>query len=443
MSVIKGICVHPTRIAGLLLALCLPGTLVAAPEVAHWQTGNGAEVYFVASPALPMVDVRVVFDAGAARDGDRPGLARLTNGMLAEGAGDLDAGTIADRFESRGARFSNSSHRDMAVVSLRSLTDPDLLDPALETFATVITGPDFPRAALERERQRMLVALQKRAESPGGVAREAFYRALYGDHPYATLPSGTEAGIEQLDRAALQAFHRRYYVGANAVVAIVGDLDRAGAEAIAEQVVGGLPTGEHAPPVPEPGAPGPQSVAKTHPSSQTHILMGQLGMRRGDPDYFPLYVGNHILGGSGLVSRISEEVREKRGLAYSAYSHFAPMRAAGPFIVGAQTRNESAGTATEVLRETVTRFAEEGPTADELEAARKNLTGSFALQVDSNSDIVGYLGMIGFYGLPRDYLDRFIGRVEAVTLEQVRDAFRRRVHPDRMVTVTVGGGNQD
>lgn len=423
----------------LIMLLAGTGLAQAAPEIQHWQTANGAEVYFVPSPSLPMVDLRVVFDAGAARDGDHPGRAMLTNGLLAEGAGGLGADAIASRFESLGARFSNSSHRDMAVVSLRSLTAEDLLDPAVALMAQVLAAPDFPDKAFQREQRRMLAALKKRRESPGKVASQALYRAVYGDHPYAALPIGTEGGVEALTPAALRAFHERYYVANNAVVAIVGDVDRAQAEELANRVVGGLPAGEHAPPLPEAPAAEAATVHRDHPSSQTHILLGQPGMRRGDPDYFPLYVGNHILGGSGLVSRINEQVREKRGLAYSAYSRFAPMRAAGPFVVGAQTQNASAEEALGVLRETVGRFVAEGPTAEELEAAKKNITGGFALQVDSNSDIVGYLGMIGFYDLPLDYLDRFIERVRAVDREAVREAFQRRIHPERMVTVTVGG----
>jgi zinc protease len=166
--------------------------------------------------------------------------------------------------------------------------------------------------------------------------------------------------------------------------------------------------------------------------------MGQPGVRRGDPDYFALYVGNQILGGGGLVSRISEEVREKRGLSYSAYSYFLPMRADGPFVLGLQTRNDSADEALKVLRQTLVDFRNDGPTGKELEAAKRNITGGFPLKIDSNSDILGYIAMIGFYKLPLDYLDTFNGKIEAVTAKQIRDAFQRRVDPDRMVTVTVG-----
>jgi zinc protease len=176
------------------------------------------------------------------------------------------------------------------------------------------------------------------------------------------------------------------------------------------------------------------------PSSQTHLYVGQPGMRRGDPDYFPLYVGNHILGGSGLVSILMHEVREKRGLSYSTYSYFAPMAERGPMIMGLQTKNEQADEARGVLLDTLRRFVDQGPTDDELEAAVKNITGGFPLRIASNSNVVQYLAMIGFYDLPLDYLDQFNGRVMAVTKEQIRDAYQRRVHPDRLAIVLVGSG---
>jgi zinc protease len=434
------------RLAGFVLALLgflsLAPLAEANPEIQHWSTGNGARVYFVPAPELPMVDIRVVFDAGSARDGTLPGLAMLTNGMLEEGAGDQDADAIAARFDSLGANFSASSHRDMATASLRSLTDPSLLQPAMQTFALLLNRPTFPAKALERVRQQMLTGLLSEEQDPGEIARRAFYSALYGNHPYGIPPTGTKESLKNMTRQEVQDFYRRYYVGRNAVVAIVGAVSRKEAEALAETAVGQLAVGTAAPallPVPD------LAQAKTlhidYPSAQTHVLMGQPGMHRGDPDYFTLYVGNHILGGGGLVSRISEEVREKRGLSYSSYSYFLPMRADGPYILGLQTRNEKTDEALEVLRQTLVHYVEEGPTADELVAAKKNITGGFPLKVDSNSDILGYISMIGFYRLPLNYLDTFNDKIEAVSAAQIRDAFARRIHPERMVTITVGGGS--
>lgn len=423
----------------LLPGLLIGGVALANPAIQHWQTANGAQVYFVEAPELPMVDIRVVFDAGSARDGRQPGLAMLTSGMLEEGAAGLDADTIARRFEDLGAQFSAGAYRDMATVGLRSLTKEAILKPALKTFTQVLSKPDFPQKALQRVRKQMLTGLQQQEQDPGSIASRAFYGALYGNHPYAAPSEGTIASVRGMQRRDLIDFYRRYYVARNAVIAIVGALDTGEAKRTAEEVTAGLAAGSHAAELPQPAAlEQAETLHIEYPSTQTHILMGQPGVARGDADYFALYVGNHILGGSGFGSRITEEVREKRGLSYSAYSYFSPMRAAGPFVLGLQTRNDSADKALQVLRETLEKFRNEGPTAKELDAAKKNITGGFPLKVDSNSDILGYIAMIGFYGLPLDYLDNFNANIEAITLQQIRDAFQRRVDPTHMVTVTVG-----
>ncbi len=428
--------------ATILGLLALDAT--AAPQIQHWETSNGARVYFVESHELPMMQLRVVFDAGSARDpADRSGLAAFTNSMLPQGAGELDVEQIAEGFENLGAQFDGSSERDMASVQLRSLTQPDLLAPAIDLLATVLTKPSFPERSLERERQRALTALRQERQSPRDLVQRTFYDNLYGTHPYAHYPSGTEAGLTALAHADLVEFHRRYYVGANAVVAIVGDLRPKEARRMAEQVVGGLPRGERASVVPPvPARQTADDVRVQFPSTQSHLLVGQPGLKRGDPDYFPLYVGNYILGGGGLVSRISEEIREKNGLAYSAYSYFVPMREFGPFIIGLQTKNTQAERAVSLARETLRTFMADGPSAMELEAAKQHLTGSFPLRIDSNAKIAEYLAMIGFYGLPLTYLQEFNANIEAVTIDRIRDAFRRRVHPDTMLTVIVGNPQQ-
>ena len=430
---------HIKPLITLCVALLLSGIASANPDIQHWQTSNGAQVYFVPAPELPMVDIRVTFNAGSARDADQPGLAMLTNGMLEEGAGALDANTIAEQFDRLGANTSFDSLRDMATASLRSLNDEKLLTPAVETFALLLQKPSFPSAALERVRKQMLVGLRHESQSPGDLGSKAFFQALYGDHPYSSPSSGTMKSVLTLSREDIEAFHQRYYVGRNAVIAIVGAVDRQRAEALAEQVVGALPAGEKAPAVPAVAMLEEASEQHIeHPSTQTHILLGQPGMRRGDADYFALYVGNHILGGSGLTSRISEEIREKRGLSYSAYSYFSPMAAEGPYLLNLQTKTESRDEALSVLRETLQRFIDEGPSEKELIASKKNITGGFALNIDSNKDILGYIAMIGFYRLPLDYLDTFIERVNAVTVGQIHDAFKRRIQPHKMALVTVG-----
>lgn len=424
-----------------VFAAYLSTTVLATPQIQNWTTANGARVYYIEAPELPMVDVRVVFDAGSARDGRLPGLALLTNGLLDSGIKGQDEEALAAHFEDLGAQYSASALRDMALVQLRSLTDEKLLVPALETFSQIVSTPKFPNKVLRRERERLLVGLKAKQESAGDLASDAFYAALYPQHAYGRPTEGTSASLKAITNEQLREFHRRYYVANNAVIAIVGAVDRKRAAAIAEQISSPLERGQAAAPLPA-VAPVNKAIEQRikHASSQSHILMGQTGMVRGDADYMALYVGNHILGGSGFGSRIMSEIREKRGLAYSAYSYFLPMRQPGPFMLGLQTRNDQVDIAKQVLNQTLTKFVEQGPTEQELSASKKNITGGFPLRIDSNKDLVEYAAMIGFYGLPLDYLDSFNRQVEAVTVEHIRDAFQRRVKPGQMVSVIVGNG---
>lgn len=412
---------------------------MAIPDIQHWIAPSGARVYFVQTDVLPIVDVEVVFDAASSRDGQLHGIASLTNGLLLEGAGAMDATELAEQTESIGAKLSTGSLRDMATVSLRSLSEPAKLDQALGVMELVLSQPSFTQDALDRDRNAMLVALKARQQNAGNVAEDAFYRALYGKHPYAIGPQGTEESIKRITREDVERFYHRYYVAKNATVAIVGDIDRAQAEAIAQRLTHGLPEGERPKPLPEPGLPNDAKLVRIEfPSTQTHILAGQPSVTRGDPDYFPLYVGNYVLGGGGFASRLMEEVREKRGLSYSVYSAFTPMAQKGPFQLGLQTANDQAGEALSVLMDNVRRFREQGPTKEELKKAILNITGSFPLTIDSNADILSYLAVIGFYDLPLDYLATFNDQVRAVTVAAVKDAFWRRVHPDRLVTIVLG-----
>ena len=425
-----------------LSALLLFGGQIAwaTPDLRNWQTGTGSRVWFVESRELPMVDVRLIFDAGAAREpAGKNGLAALVNGLLDEGADGLDATDISFEFERLGAQYSAASGYDYASVSLRSLTDPALLAPALLNLRRVVTAPAFPARAVERQKQRTRIGIERKRQSPGDIARDAYQAAIYRDHPYAHPSAGTQESVASLGRADVVNFHRNYYSAGNARLVIVGDLDEEQAIALAEELTAGLARGQAQGPLPavEPLEQG-KTIRIEHPSSQVHILLGQPGVKRGDPDYFPLYVGNHVLGGGGFVSRLYDEIREKRGLSYGAYSYFAPRREAGPFTASLQTRGGQEDRALQVMLETIREFIGQGPTPEELEAAKKNIGGGFPLRLDSNGKILGYIAMIAFYELPPDYLDTFIEKVNGVTLEQVREAFQRRLQPEHFITVMVG-----
>ncbi|MFQ5644245.1 MAG: M16 family metallopeptidase [Thiogranum sp.] len=423
-----------------VLALCQVTLANALPDIQSWNTDKGTRVLFVEAHELPMVDVRIVFDAGGARDGGQPGIASLTNALLDQGAAGLNADQIAQGFEQLGSNLGSGSERDMAWVSVRSLTDSKLLKPSLELFGKVLTKPDFPQADFLREQKRTLIGLEYQKQKPKSIASKAFYEGVYGDHPYAHDPSGTEDSVKALSTDALRKFYQRYYVARNATLVIVGDVTRKQAQSIAAGLADALPEGEKAPALPEVAElQAAQDRFIEHPTTQSHVLMGAPGVKRGDADYYTLYVGNHILGGSGLVSRISQEIREKRGLSYSAYSYFLPMKRRGPYTLGFQTRNDQRDEALSVLRATLQAYIDKGPTGKELKSSKNNIIGGFPLRVSSNGKIAEYLAVIGFYNLPLDYLSQFTANIEAVTVDKIKDAYQRRVHPDRMVTITVGG----
>lgn len=422
-----------------LLLLLLPELAIAVPVIQHWTSKSGARVYFTSAPEIPIVDVRVVFDAGSARDQGKPGLSSLTNGLLTEGAGTLDANTISERLEGVGAQLGSGALRDMAWLSMRTLSDKKTMDEAMGILSLIVSRPGFPEKPFAREKKRMLVNLQAEKQQPSAIAERAFMKAVYKSHPYATSPDGNEKSINRITLKDIRGFYNQYYAAKNLIIAIVGDLSRQGAEALAEKLSNKLRPGHKADLLPE-----VKSIKKAstihidYPSTQTHIWTGQPGMARGDPDYFTLYVGNHTLGGSGLISLLSEEVREKRGFAYSVYSYFSPMRKAGPYKMALQTKNQHAKNALDVMRQTTRKFLQEGISKQQLKASKQNIIGGFALRLDSNKKLVQYLAMIGFYGLPLDYLDTFNSKVEAVTVEQVNEAFRRRIDLNKMVTITVG-----
>lgn len=430
----------------LVLVLLHAGAARAGLPIQHWETPNGARVYFVESRGLPLLDVSVEFDAGTRCDTEeKSGLAGLTAHMLELGADGLDEGEISRRLADVGAQLGASLDADRSGMRLRTLSSARERGQALALMAGALRQPDFSATVLEREKARIIAALREEETQPGPIAAKAFQAALYRGHPYGLPASGRVETVSGLQRPDLVEFHRRHYVAERAVISLVGDLSRAEAEEIAMQLASGLPRAGGSLPALPAISPLAEAVLirLPHPASQSHILIGALGMSRDDPDYFPLYVGNYILGGGGFASRLTEEVREKRGLAYSVHSYFMPLAQPGPFQIGLQTKREQVPEALEVTRATLRRFVAAGPSADELRRAKQNLAGSFPLRLDSNKKILDHLSVIAFYRLPLDYLDRFVGRVEKVSVAEVADAFRRRVDPEKMLTVVVGGNGEN
>lgn len=410
----------------------------AAVKIEHWQTTSGSRVYFVENHDLPILDMSVGFPAGSARNtSETAGLAGVTLHMMSLGAAGMNEEEITNAFADIGAEKGGSLDADQASFSLRTLTSEK--DKALTVFNKILHQPDFPQAVLAREKARIVAGLQEDETQPESIVNKAFMQALYGKHPYGLPDSGEVNTIEAIKREDLLAFYQQYYSAKSSVIALIGDVTKAEAREIAEKVSAGLPQTAAVGALPKvslPTAANKQEIA--HPASQAHILLGYPGITRGDADYYPLYVGNYILGGGGFVSRLTEEVREKRGLVYSVYSYFIPMAEQGPFQVGLQTKKEQAGEALKVVNETLANYIKNGVTAEELQAAKSNITGGFPMRLDSNRDILGYLSMIGFYQLPLTYLDDFNQEVNKVTAAQIKDAFNRRLKLNHFVSVIVG-----
>lgn len=420
------------------LLLCVTSISHALPDIKTWNTSAGLEVLYVQTSELPIVDIALTFDAGSARDGNMSGLSVMTHTLLDKGAGTLDSDGIASAFENVGAQFSTGASLDRSSLTLRSLSDEKLFNKALETFVTVLSRPTFPEKDFSREKNRLLISLEDQDQRPSQIVEKEFYRSLYQDHPYANSSYGSKESVSGLTLESVKKFYKNYLVSSNAVLAIVGDVTREQAEAIANDIGNSLPKGEKAAPLLATKKAQEKNQYVDFPSQQSHVRIGQLGIERGHPDYYSLYVGNHALGGGGFTSRLVEEVRSKRGLSYSVYSYFIPLQEPGPFVLGLQTRSDQVKEAIEVCYEVLNDYVENGPNEEELKLSKQNIMSGFPLRIDSNKDILGYLSVIGYYDLPLNYLQEFTSQIEKVTLQDIKKAFRKHIDTDSFVTVVVG-----
>jgi len=424
-------------------------TAQAAIPIQHWTQPSGAQVFLVQSPAIPMLDVQLDFDAGSRRNpAAQAGLAEATalmagKGIAARGAEPaLDENQIGQAWADLGASLAGSASHDRMSFALRTLTDEHLLHQSVQLAARQLGEPSWPAGVWQRERERLSAALKDARTRPGTVAALTFEKAVFASHPYGQ--ETTPETLAHIDVADMRALYAAAVAPCRAKVSLVGAVTRAQADQIVTQLLARLPPGGSdcapLPPVAEVAplaAPVDQRIA--FESAQAHVLIGQPGYKRSDPAYFAMLVGNHILGGGGFTSRLTEQVREQRGLSYSVYSYFMPGLHAGAFTIGLQTRPDQTEQALTVARKVLRDFVEGGPTEAELKAAKDNLTGGFALRIDANRKLLDNVANIAWHGLPLDYLDRWTERVQQVTAADIRTAFQRVLQPQRMVTVVVGG----
>lgn len=441
-------------VAGLATILIFSRSALAGVPIEQWTQASGVQVFLAPSMGIPMVDVRIEFDAGSRRDPpDKAGLASATAAMAAKGVrasaneAALDENSLSEAWADLGASFDGDASGDRMSFSLRSLTYTDLLPKAVQLAARQLGEPAFPTTVWQREREKLAASIKEANTRPATLAARAFAAAVYGQHPYGF--EMTEATLARINVADMQADYQRYILPCRAKVTIVGAVTRTQADVLVTNLFLRLPSarsGSTACPV----LPAVAEVAQLEKSNeqriafqsaQAHILIGQPGFKRDDPDYFALTVGNYILGGGGFVSRLTNEVREKRGLSYSVYSYFAPAMHAGAFTLGLQTRPDQADQAVQVSRDVLSRFVTEGPTEAELQAAKDNLIGGFALRVDNNRKLLDNIASIAWNQLPLDYLDTWTQHVQRVSVADIKAAFSRKLRPDMMATVILGASD--
>jgi zinc protease len=435
---------------GLWIAILSAGLLQSAHAILPIEKLNpikGAKVFLVQTKALPMVDIEISIDAGDRYDPvNKSGLADMTAGLMSYGArGDKGVWTeaqIADEIADLGANIGLSVGGERAIMRIRSLSRKDLRDRAVQLAATMLSAPLYDPKILEREKQRSITNLLEAETKPEFVLERRFKKSVYGNYPLGNIPSAKS--LASVNVSDLMQFHKTFYRGDRMIISIVGDVDRSQAEEIAQIILKKIPqSGAPIAQLPTLGRSPIESLSEREiqipfDTQQAHIAMGMTAIARNNPDYFPLLVGNYILGGGGFVSRLMSEVREKRGLAYSVFSYFAPGKDTGIFQAGLQTKNDQANLALEVMNSTIGKFIAEGPTNTELLAAKSNLVNGYPLRIDNNRKLLDNVSSIAWNELPLDTMETWTKQVEAVSLEQVTAAFQKYLAMDRMKIVVLG-----
>jgi len=408
---------------------------------------KGAKAYLVQTRTLPMVDIEISIDAGDRYDPvGKNGLASMTAELMRYGArvqkGVLTEAQIADEIADLGADIGVSVGGERAVMRIRSLSRKDLRDRAVQLASVMLSAPTYEAAILEREKQRAITGLLEAETRPEAVLERRFRKLVYGNYPLGESPS--VKSVSSVSTSDLARFHQQFYRGDRMIVSIVGDVSPIEASEIVETLLKNMPqSGVMIPVLPElqrsPIEPlSSREVEIPFDSQQAHIAIGMTAITRSNPDYFPLIVGNYILGGGGFVSRLMSEVREKRGLAYSVFSYFAPGKDTGIFQAGLQTKGDQAALALEVMSSTMANFITNGATPSELQAAKANLINGFPLRIDNNRKLLDNVSSIAWNDLPLDTLETWTQKVNAVTLEQVSAAFQKYLAMDRMKIVVLG-----
>jgi zinc protease len=422
-------------LALVLLLWTLPAAAVTVERVV---SPKGIEAWLVQDHANPILSLSLAFRGGAALDpAPKAGLANMVSGLLDEGAGPYDSLAFQQKIEDLAIEIGFDAGKDTFRGHLKTLTANR--DTAFELLRLALTQPRFDKEPVERIRGQVLAGLLRELQDPNSVASREFSRLIFAGHPYAQAVRGNPETVKAVQVADLRAFVKANFARDRLVVGVVGDITPEQLAPLLDATFGALPAGAAAVRVPEttPGAAGRiQVIARDNP--QSVALFGQPGIKRDDPDWYAAYVMNYVLGGGGFASRLTEQVREKRGLAYSVYSYLIPMEHAAVVMGGVATENSRLAESLELIRAEFARMRDHGLTEKELADAKTYLTGSFPLQMDSTAAIAGLLVQMQLDRLGLDYLDKRNGYIEAVSQDHVLKVARRLLNPDTLTTVVVG-----
>ena len=415
-----------------VLFAALPAYAVTVERV---TSPGGIEAWLVQDHSNPIISLDVAMRGGASVEA-KPGLAHMVAGLLDEGAGPYDSQTFQGKLEDLAIELSFDTGKDNFRGSLKTLTENR--DIAFDLFRLAMTQPRFDKEPVERVRSQILTALARELQNPEAVAARAWYKLAFAGHPYAIPVRGEPNTVKSITVADLRNYTKTWLSREGMVISVVGDVTPDQLGVLLDKTFGALPARHPAIAVPEvkPQATGKVEVIDRN-NPQSVAMFGQTGLKRADPDWYAAYVMNYILGGGGFSSWLTEEVREKRGLAYSVYSYLTPLDHAGIISGGVATQNARTGESLKLIREQFGRMATQGPSEKELADAKTYLTGSFALQLDSTSSIAGLLTAVQLDNLGIDYLDKRNSYIEAVTMDQVRTIAAKLLDPATLTFVVV------
>lgn len=424
--------------AGFLLVGIFPA---AAMDIERVVSPGGIEAWLVQEDEVPVIVMNVAWRGGAATDpADKAGLAKMVSGLLDEGAGDLTSDAFQTRLDETAAQISFSADSDYFNGSLKTLAENR--DEAFALFALAISEPRFDGEAVERIRAQIGSIIARNRESPSWIAADAWYRAALGEHPYALDSQGTAETVARIARDDLVGYTEKVLARDNLKISVVGPVSASELGTLLDRTFGALPEAAELPEIESVTvAPKGQVMVVVRDFPQSVVMFGLQGIARDDPDFIPAFVMNHILGGGSFSSRLMEEVREKRGLAYSVGTYLNPMKHAAMLLGEVGTKNERVGETLAIIRDEMKRMHDKGVTEEELNDAKTYITGSYPLRFTSNSSIAGQLLGIQLEELGIDYVDRRNELIEAVTPEDIARVARRLLRPDNLLVSVVGQPN--